>query len=128
MQYFMYGAYIIVIAFGLKVEKYVSMSYHYLKRCQFVFPCNSDWHYVSASHLASHLICYLADFFLTLVKLSVLILLGGLHVTNPPIRLMCPTSVCPSVCPSTFLFPDSNSKMLCPIEFKLDREIDHHHS
>ena len=24
-------------------------------------------------------------------------------------------------CPSTFPFPDSNSKMLCPIEFKLDR-------
>ena len=23
--------------------------------------------------------------------------LGGLRVTNPPIRLMCPTSVCPSV-------------------------------
>ena len=23
-------------------------------------------------------------------------LLGGLRVTNPPIRLMCPTSVCPS--------------------------------
>ena len=22
--------------------------------------------------------------------------LDGLHVTNPPIRLMCPTSVCPS--------------------------------
>ena len=22
--------------------------------------------------------------------------LGGLRVTNPPIRLMCPTSVCPS--------------------------------
>ena len=50
--------------------------------------------------------------------------LGGLHVTNPPIRFMCPTSVCLS----TFSFPDSNSKMLCPIEFKLDREIDHHHS
>ena len=50
--------------------------------------------------------------------------LGGLHVTNPPIRLMCPTSVCPS----TFSFPDSNLKMLCPIEFKLDREIEHHHS
>ena len=54
--------------------------------------------------------------------------LGGLRVTNPPIRLMCPTSVRPSVCPSTFSFPDSNSKTLCPIEFKLDREIDHHHS
>ena len=50
--------------------------------------------------------------------------LGGLHVTNPPIRFMCPTSVCPS----TFSFPDSYSKTLCPIEFKLGREIDHHHS
>ena len=29
---------------------------------------------------------------------------------------------------STFSFPDSNSKTLCPIEIKLDREIDHHHS
>ena len=44
-------------------------------------------------------------------------------VTNPPIRLMCPMSVCPH-----FLFPDSNSKRVCPIEFKLDRDIDHHHS
>ena len=50
--------------------------------------------------------------------------LGGLHVTNPPIRLMCPMSDCPS----TFLFPDSNSKTLCSIEFKLDRDIDLHHS
>ena len=33
-----------------------------------------------------------------------------------------------SVCPSTFLFPDSNPKTLCPSKFKLDREIDHHHS
>ena len=31
---------------------------------------------------------------------------------------------CPFVCPSTFLFLDSNSKTLCPIKFKLDREID----
>ena len=45
-------------------------------------------------------------------------------MTNTPIRLMCPTSVCPS----TFSFLDSNSKTLCLIEFKLDREIDHHHS
>ena len=52
------------------------------------------------------------------------VFLGGLRVTNPPIRLMCPTSVCPS----TFSFLDSNSKTLCPIEFKLDRDIDHHHS
>ena len=50
--------------------------------------------------------------------------LGGLHVTNLPIRLMCPTSVYPS----TFSFPDSNSKTVSLIEFKLDREIDHHHS
>ena len=35
---------------------------------------------------------------------------------------------CPFVCPSTFLFPDSNSKMVCPIKFKLDREIEHHNS
>ena len=35
---------------------------------------------------------------------------------------------CPFVCPSTFPFPDSNSKTLCPIEFKRHREIDHHHS
>ena len=26
------------------------------------------------------------------------------------------------------LFLDSNLKMLCPIKFKLDRKIDHHHS
>ena len=51
------------------------------------------------------------------------ILLGGLHVTNPPIRLMCPTSV-----RLHFSFLDSNSKTVCPIEFKLDREIDHHYS
>ena len=50
-------------------------------------------------------------------------LLGGLRVINPPIRLMCPTSVCPH-----FSIPDSNSKTVCPIEFKLDREIHHHHS
>ena len=49
-------------------------------------------------------------------------LLGGLHVTNPPIRLMCPSVR------QHFCFLDSNSKTLCPIEFKLDREIDHHHS
>ena len=35
---------------------------------------------------------------------------------------------CPFVCPSTFLFPDPNLKMLCPVKFKLDSEIDHHHS
>ena len=51
------------------------------------------------------------------------IVLGGLHVTNPPIRLMFPTSVCPS----TF-FVSGLSKTVCPIEFKLDREIDHLHS
>ena len=27
-----------------------------------------------------------------------------------------------------FSFPDSNSKTVCPIEFKLDRDIDQHHS
>ena len=32
------------------------------------------------------------------------------------------------VCPSKFPFPDSNSKMLCPIEFKLETEIDHRNS
>ena len=35
---------------------------------------------------------------------------------------------CKVVCPSTFLFPDSYSKTVCPIDFKLDRDIDHHHS
>ena len=44
----------------------------------------------------------------------VVLFLGGLSVTNRPIRLMCLTFVCPSVCPSTFSFPDSNSKTLCP--------------
>ena len=34
----------------------------------------------------------------------------------------------PTQNPSEFPFPDSNSKMLCPIEFKLDGEIDHRHS
>ena len=39
---------------------------------------------------------------------KVVLLLGGLRVTNPPIRLMCLTSACPSI----FSFPDSNSKTL----------------
>ena len=52
--------------------------------------------------------------------------LGGLRVTNPPIGLMCPPSVCPSVRPLLW-FPDSNSKTVCPIEVKLGREIDHHY-
>ena len=47
--------------------------------------------------------------------------LGGLLVTNPPIRLMCQTSVCPS----TFWFPDSNSNMLLPIDLKLTRVVGH---
>ena len=34
--------------------------------------------------------------------------LGGLRVTNPPIRLMCSTPVCPSY---TFLFLNSNSNL-----------------
>ena len=52
--------------------------------------------------------------------------LGGLHVTNPPIRLMCLTYVRLSVRPHfRFWTLEFN---LCPIEFKLDREIDHHHS
>ena len=38
-------------------------------------------------------------------------------------RLMCPTSVCPS----TF-FVSGLLKTVCPIEFKLDREIDHLYS
>ena len=42
------------------------------------------------------------------------------------LSVFCPF-VCPYICLSTFLFPDSNSKTVCPIEFKLDREIDHHH-
>ena len=58
------------------------------------------------------------------VRVSLILFFGGLHVTNPPIRLMCPTAVCPS----TFSIPDSNLKTLCPIEFKFDKEIDHHHS
>ena len=53
--------------------------------------------------------------------------LGGLRVTNPPIRLMCQTSVCLSV-RLHFRFRTLNSKTVCPIKFKLDREIDHHHS
>ena len=61
---------------------------------------------------------------MTIIGCEKLWFLGGLRVTNPPIRLMCTTSFCPS----TFSFPDSNSKTLCIIEFKLDREIDHHHS
>ena len=52
-----------------------------------------------------------------------ILLLGRLHVTNLPIRLMCLTSVCLS----TFSFSDSNLKTLCLIEFKLDKEIDYHH-
>ena len=67
--------------------------------------------------------CNPPNFIFILLPLSVcfnIILLGGL--VTP--RLMCPTSVCPS----TFSFPDSNSKTVCPIKFKLDREIDHHHS
>ena len=46
-----------------------------------------------------------------------------LHVTNLPTRLMCLMSVRPSVRLSihlsTFWFPDSNSKTLLPIDFKL---------
>ena len=30
-----------------------------------------------------------------------------------------------SICPSTIPFPDSNSKTVCPIKFKLDKDIDH---
>ena len=41
--------------------------------------------------------------------ISLVDFLGGLRVTNPPIRLMCPTSVCLSVRPH-FSFPDSNFK------------------
>ena len=41
---------------------------------------------------------------------------------------VCLSIFCPHVCGSTFLFPDSNLKTLCPIEFKLEREVDHHHS
>ena len=55
---------------------------------------------------------------------DLVLLLGRLCVTNPPIRLMCPMSGRPS----TFSFPDSNLKMLSPIEFIRDREIDHRHS
>ena len=47
-------------------------------------------------------------------------------VCNQPIYLIDVSEL--SICPSTFSFPDSNSKMLCPVEFKLSREIDHHHS
>ena len=36
-------------------------------------------------------------------------------------------SVHPAVRPQ-FRFRDTNSKTVCPIEFKLDRDIDHHHS
>ena len=42
----------------------------------------------------------------------------------PSVRL----SVLLSVCPSKFPFPDSNLKTVCPIKFKLDREIYHHHN
>ena len=49
--------------------------------------------------------------------------LDRLRVTNPPIRLMCPTSNCPF----TFSFPDSDAKTLCQIKFKLDREIGPYH-
>ena len=51
--------------------------------------------------------------------------LGGLRVTNPPIRLMCPTSVCPSV---RVWFPDSNLKTVWPINCKLDMQVEHHDS
>ena len=59
------------------------------------------------------------------IGLEIIYILSGLFVTNPPIRLMSLTSFCPSVCPSTFLFLDSNLKTLCPIEFNFGREIDH---
>ena len=42
-------------------------------------------------------------FFFVQIYWDTLFLLGRLHVTNPPIRLLCP-----SVCPSTFSFLDSN--------------------
>ena len=63
-------------------------------------------------------------FHLFIVTMSFKILSGFLGGLVTHIRFVCPTSVCPS----TFSFPDSNSKMLCPIKVKLDREIDHHHS
>ena len=49
---------------------------------------------------------------------------GGLHVTNLTIRWICP-AVHPSVCPSTFWHLDSNSKILCPVNLKLNRVIRH---
>ena len=72
----------------------------------------------------SHNLIFNLDVILMYIHAMDKLLLGGLRVTNPPIRLMCPTSVRLS----TFFFPDSNSKTVCPIEFKHDREIDHHHS
>ena len=51
--------------------------------------------------------------------------LRRLPVTNPTIKLMCP-AVRPSICQSTFWFPDSNSKMLSQINLKLNGLIGHH--
>ena len=48
--------------------------------------------------------------------------LGGLCLTNPPIRLMCVMYACLS----TFWFLDSNSNRLLPINLKLNRVVGHH--
>ena len=48
--------------------------------------------------------------------------MGSWRLTNPPIGLMCLTSVCLSI----FLFGDSNSNTLLPIDLKLHRVVWHH--
>ena len=47
--------------------------------------------------------------------------LSRLHVTNLPIRVMCPTSICPL----TFWFPDSNLNTLSIFNLKLNRVVEH---
>ena len=51
-------------------------------------------------------------------------ILRGLHVTNPPIRLMHSTSIHPS----TFWFADTYWKMLCRINLNLNRVTGHYSS
>ena len=55
--------------------------------------------------------------------LSQICFFDGLHVTNAPIRLMCPTSVRPH-----FRFRTLTRKGFVQSKSNFDREIDHYHS
>ena len=83
--------------------------------------------------LAYVMLCYLStEISNTIVSLLYLLLESWcLHLCTKieigVIPSVCLSVFCPFVCLSKFPFPHSNSKTVCPIKFKLDREIDHHH-